>query len=56
MSPSLNPSFYQIILRVYEGQDLPAMDSAMGFIGKDKIDAYVKMEIKGKKYKTDVRV
>ena len=30
------------------------MDSAVGFIGKDKIDAYMYCEFKGKKYKTKV--
>jgi hypothetical protein len=30
------------------------MDSAVGFIGKDKIDAYIKCDFKGKKYKTKV--
>ena len=52
MSPSLNPKFYQIKIRIFEGQDLPAMDSAMGFIGKVKIDAYMKCEFKGKKLRT----
>ena len=28
------------------------MDSAVGFIGKDKIDAYMKCEFKKKKFKT----
>lgn len=54
MSPALNPSFYQIKIRIFQGQDLPAMDSAVGFIGKDKIDAYLMCEFKGKKYKTKV--
>jgi hypothetical protein len=30
------------------------MDQAVGFIGKDKIDAYMYCEFKGKKYKTKV--
>jgi len=52
MSPSLNPSFYQIKVRLFQAQDLPALDAAIGFIGKDKIDAYMKLDFKGKKYKT----
>lgn len=32
------------------------MDSAVGFIGKDKIDAYVRLNYKGKKYKTAMKV
>lgn len=55
MSPSLNPSFYQIKIRVFQGWDLPSLDSAIGFIGSDKIDAYMKLEFKAKKYKTKVQ-
>jgi len=53
MSPALNPEFYQLKIRLFQGQDLPAMDTAVGFIGKDKIDAYMKCEFKGKKHKTE---
>ena len=30
------------------------MDSALGFLGKDKIDAYVATTYKKKKYKTEM--
>jgi hypothetical protein len=30
------------------------MDSGIGFLSKDKIDAYLKLDFKGKKYKTPV--
>lgn len=56
MSPALNPKFYQIKLRFFSGHDLPMMDSGIGFLSKDKIDAYLKLEFKGKKYKTPVKV
>jgi len=56
MSPSLNPKFYQLKIRIFQGQDLPAMDSAVGFIGKDKIDAYIKTDFKKKKLKTQMLV
>ena len=52
MSPALNPRFFQIKLRLFEGQDLPMMDSGIGPFSSDKIDAYLKLEFKGKKYKT----
>lgn len=54
MSPALNPSFYQIRIKVFGGCDLPMMDASMGFLGKEKIDAYLKMEFKGKKFKTKI--
>ena len=53
MSPALNPKFYQIKIRIFQGQNLPAMDSAIGFLGKDKIDGYVMTTFKKKKYKTE---
>jgi len=28
------------------------MDASMGFLGKEKIDAYLKTDFKGKKFKT----
>ena len=52
MSPALNPTFYQVIIRIFQGQNLPAMDSGIGMFSKDKIDAYFKTEFKKKKYKT----
>ena len=57
MSPALNPTFYQIKLRVLQGQQLPAMDSQVGFskfgMGqKAKIDAYMTCTWKKKVYKT----
>ena len=52
MSPALNPKFYQIKLRCFQGQDLPEMD--VGYIGKGSIDAYLKLDFKGKKYRTKV--
>ena len=54
MSPALNPTFYQVIVRVFQGQDLPAMDKGVGFLSSDKIDAYIKTKFKSKKYKTNV--
>ena len=30
------------------------MDTGIGFLSKDKIDAYMKLDFKGKKYKTQV--
>ena len=54
MSPSLNPSFYQIKIRVFQGWDLPSLDSAVAFVTEAKIDAYMKLDFKGKKYKTKV--
>jgi len=30
------------------------MDAGIGFLSKDKIDAYMKLDFKGKKYKTSV--
>jgi hypothetical protein len=32
------------------------MDASLGFLGKEKIDAYLKTELKGKKFKTPVLV
>ena len=52
MSPALNPSFYQIKIRIFAGDQLPMMDADMGFLGKAKIDAYLKTEFKKKKFKT----
>lgn len=52
MSPALSPKFYQVKIRFYAGHDLPMMDASMGFLGKEKIDAYLKLDFKGKKYKT----
>jgi hypothetical protein len=52
MSPALNPKFYQIKIKIFQGQDLPMMDMSMGFLGKAKIDAYMKLDFKGKKYRT----
>jgi Ca2+-dependent lipid-binding protein len=54
MSPALNPKFYQIKMRIFQGQDLPMMDSGIGFLAKEKIDAYMKCDFKGKKYTTEV--
>jgi hypothetical protein len=51
MSPALNPKFYQIKLRIYQGQDFPPMDKQV--MGSNKIDAYLLCEFKGKKYKTN---
>ena len=39
MSPALNPEFYQIKIRIFQGQNLPAMDSSL--MGSKSIDAYV---------------
>jgi hypothetical protein len=55
MSPALNPTFFQVKLRFFGGHDLPMMDSGIGFLSKDKIDAYLKLEFKGKKYKTPIK-
>jgi hypothetical protein len=55
MSPALNPRFFQTKIRIFSGHDLPMMDSGIGFLSKDKIDAYLKLEFKGKKYKTPVK-
>lgn len=52
MSPSLNPTFYQIKLRFLQAQGLPMMDS--GIMTKSKIDAYIKCTFKKKKMKTKV--
>jgi hypothetical protein len=52
MSPALSPRFFQIKLRIFDGQDLPPMDTGIGPFSKDKIDAYMKLDFKGKKYKT----
>jgi hypothetical protein len=56
MSPALNPTFYQLKIRIFAGADLPMMDASMGFLGKEKIDAYLKCEFKGKKFKTKTLV
>ena len=55
MSPALNPNFYQIKIRIFAGDQLPMMDADMGFMGKAKIDAYLKTEFKGKPFKTKVK-
>lgn len=54
MSPALNPKFYQIKVRLFSGMDLSPMDAGIGFLSKDKIDAYVALNWKGKKFKTKV--
>jgi len=44
MPPQLNPEFYQVTIRIFECQDLPAMDSAkkvMGIGTDGKTDAYI---------------
>ena len=55
MSPSLNPKFFQIVIRMFQGQDLPAMDQKVG-IGRlgtrAKIDAYMRCDFKKRSYKT----
>jgi len=56
MSPALNPKFYQIKFRFFQGHDLPMMDSGIGFLSKDKIDAYLKLDFKKKKYKTPIKI
>jgi hypothetical protein len=56
MSPALNPAFYQLKIRIFAGADLPMMDASMGFLGEEKIDAYMKCEFKGKKFKTKTLV
>jgi len=42
MSPSLAPTFYQVKLRIYRAEKLPAMDFAA--FGKGSTDAYVKAD------------
>ena len=52
MSPSLQPIYYQLKVRIFKGTDLPMMDQKIGFLGTSKIDAYIKTQFRGKKYKT----
>ena len=54
MSPALNPVFHQVKIRLFQAQQLPSMDAGLGFLSKDKIDAYMKLDFKKKKYKTSV--
>lgn len=56
MSPALNPRFFQVKIRIFSGHDLPMMDSGIGPFTKEKIDAYMKLDFKGKKYKTPIIV
>jgi hypothetical protein len=56
MSPALNPKFYQVTIRLFAGHHLPMMDSGVGPFTKEKIDAYLKLDFKGKKYKTPMHV
>ena len=44
MPPQLNPEFYQVRIKIFECQDLPAMDGAIKVLGvgqNAKTDAYV---------------
>lgn len=54
MPPQLNPKFYQVKIRFFQAQQLPAMDMAIAFVRKAKIDAYVTTNYKNKKLKTKV--
>ena len=59
MPPQLNPEFYQIIVRIFGCQDLPAMDAAMKVLGvgqNAKTDAYILTHFKKQKLKTKVLV
>lgn len=51
MSPSLNPTFYQIKIRIFQGQELAAMDNAT-LLTKGGIDAYLKLEHRKMRYRT----
>lgn len=53
MSPSLNPTFYQVTIRIFQGQDLPPMDAGM-LMSKAKIDAYIRINFKNKILKTKI--
>ena len=54
MSPSLNPTFYQVKVRVFQGQDLPPMDAGM-LMSKAKIDAYIRVNFKNKILKSPMK-
>jgi hypothetical protein len=56
MPPSLNPKFYQIKVRIFQAQDLPAMDIGIAYVRKAKIDAYMMYTYKKKKIKTDIKI
>lgn len=56
MPPQLNPKFYQVKVRFFQAQDLPAMDMGIKFVRAAKIDAYVMTMYKKKKLKTKVLV
>lgn len=56
MPPSLNPTFYQIKIRVFQAQNLPIMDSSFGGLREAKTDAYLSTMYKNKKLKTRVVV
>lgn len=52
--PQIQPEFYQLYVRMFSAQKLVPMDTA--FIGKPKIDAFVKIDHKGNKMKTKMLV
>ncbi len=50
--PQIKPKFYQLKFRFFAGQKIVPMDTAL--IGKNKTDAYIKLEYKTSKLKTKV--
>jgi len=50
--PQIQPEFYQLYIRLFQAQKLPAMDKAL--LGTAKTDAYIRCDHKGQKLKTKV--
>ena len=56
MPPQLNPKFYQMIIRFFQAQNIPPMDSKIFGIRGAKTDAYMVTKYKGRKLKTKVKL
>lgn len=54
MQPSLTPKFFQIKLRIFQGEKFPPMDFHHCILhDREKIDAYFALDFKGREFKTN---
>ena len=50
--PEIKPEFYQLYIKIFAGQHIVPLDKKM--IGKNSIDAYIRMDYKTSKLKTKI--
>ena len=58
MPPSIKPSYFQLVFRIFRAEKLPAMDMNLNILSKEggKIDAYMQTVFLNKKLKTDIKI